>query len=101
MYCIGSTRGVTAFPQFEYKTNMYNSLRRPYDSSKPGNEMWKIMQKDWFRSIANEVHQLTYLYLLEHASNNQSAMKVLHIFQRSMIILIVLRFVELHSRILI
>ena len=27
-YCIGSTRGDTAFPLFEYKTNMYDSLPR-------------------------------------------------------------------------
>ena len=63
VYCVGSIRGVTVISRFEYKTNMYNSLSRPYDSSKPGNEMWKIMQKDWFRSIADEVHQLAYLYL--------------------------------------
>ena len=87
VYNIHSTRDVTALPWFEYKKNMYNSLQRPYDSSKPGNEMWKIMQKDWFRSIANEVYQLSYSYLLWHDPNDPSTMKILHIFQRSMIIL--------------
>ena len=87
MYCIGSTRGVTAFPRFEYQKDMYDSLPRPYDSSKPGNEMWKIMQKDWFRSIAHEVHQLTYSYLLKYCHNDLSTMKVFQIFQRSMLIL--------------
>ena len=47
MYCIGSTRGVCAFPWFEYMKNMYDSLPRPYDSSKPGNALWKIMQNDF------------------------------------------------------
>jgi len=87
MYCIGSTRGVCAFPRFEYMNNMYDSLPRPYDSSKPGNPMWQIMQTDWFRSIANEVHKLTYAYLQRYCKNDSSTMKVLHIFQRSMLIL--------------
>ena len=67
---------------------MYDSLPRPYDSLKPGDEMWKIMQKDWLISIANEIHQLTYSNLLQRAPIDPSTMKILHIFRRSMIILV-------------
>ena len=44
------------------------------------------MKDDCFRSIANEVHQLTYSYLLNYCYNDLSTMKVLNIFERSMLI---------------
>lgn len=87
MYCIGSTKGVCQFPRFEYKENKYDCLPRPYDSSKPGNPMWQIMQEPWFMSISSMVHNLTYEYLQKYSKFDTTTMKVLETFERSLKIL--------------
>ena len=72
MYSYGSTRGPTNWPRFEFSPGCYDSLPRPYPTSKPGQKIHQeLFDCVWFKDLVRTVEDLTLYYLTHFAKNRQ------------------------------
>ena len=62
MSCYGSTITAAQFPKF-IKNGVHHILPRPYESSKPGGDGYKLMHSSWFEALLKQIEEGVYYFL--------------------------------------